>query len=259
MYLHTTVRKNGKTHIYCRLVRSVRRRRRVWQETVAQLGELDPQDGRGPAPWPCGSRGGKSSTSCAVRLDQIRLERACRFGHVWLGWRLWRALALDRFCDDQEHAKRGLEIYPKAAFHKGRQLAYLLRLWNGPKRRPSRETFGHEAAERNRPDPFRWHRRHRDVGHRRGSDQPRPLGPGFGCERQRQCEASARAWSQGVCGARPGQPGQGGSRRRVDRHQARQSGACGRSGETNSGRPPRGDACGAHAPQALRRGRRHPW
>ena len=38
---HTTVRKNGKAHSYWRLVRSVRRGRRVAQETVAQLGELD--------------------------------------------------------------------------------------------------------------------------------------------------------------------------------------------------------------------------
>ena len=44
MYLrHATVRKNGKTHSYWRLVRSVRRGRRVVQETVAQLGELDGQ------------------------------------------------------------------------------------------------------------------------------------------------------------------------------------------------------------------------
>ena len=44
MYLrHTTVRKDGKTHSYWRLVRSVRRGRKVVQETVAQLGELDAQ------------------------------------------------------------------------------------------------------------------------------------------------------------------------------------------------------------------------
>ena len=42
MYLrHTTVRKNGKTHTYWRLVRSVRVGAKVRQETVAQLGELD--------------------------------------------------------------------------------------------------------------------------------------------------------------------------------------------------------------------------
>ena len=35
------MRKDGKTHTYWRLVRSVRRGRKVVQETVAQLGELD--------------------------------------------------------------------------------------------------------------------------------------------------------------------------------------------------------------------------
>ena len=42
MYLrHTTDRKDGKVHRYWRLVRSVRVGRRVIQQTVAQLGELD--------------------------------------------------------------------------------------------------------------------------------------------------------------------------------------------------------------------------
>ena len=42
MYLrHTTIRKDGKVHRYWRLVRSVRAGRRVIQQTVAQLGELD--------------------------------------------------------------------------------------------------------------------------------------------------------------------------------------------------------------------------
>jgi hypothetical protein len=42
MYLrHTTIRKDGKVHRYWRLVRSVRVGRRVIQQTVAQLGELD--------------------------------------------------------------------------------------------------------------------------------------------------------------------------------------------------------------------------
>ena len=44
MYLrHTTIRKDGKVHRYWRLVRSVRVGRRVIQQTVAQLGELDEQ------------------------------------------------------------------------------------------------------------------------------------------------------------------------------------------------------------------------
>jgi hypothetical protein len=43
MYLrHTTRRKDGKAHTYWQLVRSVRIGRRVVQQTVAHLGELDP-------------------------------------------------------------------------------------------------------------------------------------------------------------------------------------------------------------------------
>ena len=63
----------------------------------------------------CGFRGRRKARSCGfglehvgrgrepigVRLDQVRLERARRFGDVWLGWRLWRALGLDRFCEEQ--------------------------------------------------------------------------------------------------------------------------------------------------------------
>jgi len=42
MYLrHTTRRKDGKVHRYWRLVRSVRVGRKVVQQTVAHLGELD--------------------------------------------------------------------------------------------------------------------------------------------------------------------------------------------------------------------------
>ncbi len=42
MYLrHTTVKKGGKVHTYWRLVRSVRQGRKVKQQVVAHLGELD--------------------------------------------------------------------------------------------------------------------------------------------------------------------------------------------------------------------------
>jgi hypothetical protein len=89
---HTTVRKNGKTHSYWRLVRSVRRGRRVAQETVAQLGELDGQGraragalalritGREEQYELFEAPPGQRSEPVAVRLDQIRLERARRFG-----------------------------------------------------------------------------------------------------------------------------------------------------------------------------------
>jgi transposase len=112
MYLrHTTVCKDGKTHSYWRLVRSVRRGRKVVQETVAQLGELDAK-GRARARGLALRITGRSeqyelfeapaaaSEPIAVRLDQVRLERGRRFGDVWLGWVLWRALQLDRFCGE---------------------------------------------------------------------------------------------------------------------------------------------------------------
>ena len=127
MYLrHTTVRKNGKTHSYWRLVRSVRRGRRVVQETVAQLGELDGQ-GRARAgaltlritkreeQYELFEAPPGRSEPVAVRVDQIRLERARRFGDVWLGWRLWRALALDRFCEDRLVEGRERAPWPSIA------------------------------------------------------------------------------------------------------------------------------------------------
>lgn len=109
MYLrHTTRRKDGKTHVYWRLVRSVRHGRKVVQETVAQLGELD-AEGRARATQlarEITGRGGESSQrnlfdegapieAVKVRLDAVRLERSRSFGAVWLGWRLWCALKLD--------------------------------------------------------------------------------------------------------------------------------------------------------------------
>jgi len=109
MYLrHTTVHKDGKAHTYWRLVRSVRRGRQVFQETVAQLGELD-GDGRARAKNLARLMMGhaeqfdlfdapSTAESVEVRVDRVRVERGRRFGDVWLGWMLWRALELDAFC-----------------------------------------------------------------------------------------------------------------------------------------------------------------
>ena len=112
MYLrHSTIRKDGKTHRYWRLVRSLRRNGKVVQETVAQLGELDAEGrlyakalARRITGWPdqyelFEERPGPERT-IAVRLDRVRLERTRRFGDVWLSWTLWRALGLDRLCAD---------------------------------------------------------------------------------------------------------------------------------------------------------------
>ena len=107
LYLrHTTVRKDGKTHRYWRLVRSVRRGRQVVQETVAQLGELD-AEGRASARALAQSITGRAaqldlftvpSAPVPVQLDQVRVERSRRCGDVWLALTLWRALKLDEFC-----------------------------------------------------------------------------------------------------------------------------------------------------------------
>jgi transposase len=116
---HTTRRKDGKRHVYWQLVRSVRRGRKVVQETVAQLGELD-AEGRaraealarsiaGPAPECCQGQlfeGAEARGSVAVKLDGVRLERSRSFGAVWLGWILWRALKLDEQCEALLVSKR---------------------------------------------------------------------------------------------------------------------------------------------------------
>ena len=112
MYLrHTTRTKNGKTHVYWQLVRSVRHGRKVVQQTVAQLGELDAQ-GRARAQALARSITGETADgtqrrlfeaeealdAVPVALAQVRLERSRAFGAVWLGWVLWRALKLDELC-----------------------------------------------------------------------------------------------------------------------------------------------------------------
>ena len=107
MYLrHTTRRKDGTVHTYWRLVRSVRIGRKVVQQTVAQLGELDAA-GRARAKALAHSIMGTceqpdlftaledGAEAIPVRLARVRLERARAFGNVWLGWTLWRALRLD--------------------------------------------------------------------------------------------------------------------------------------------------------------------
>ena len=113
MYLrHTTRRKDGKTHVYWQLVRSVRRGRKVVQETVAHLGELD-AEGRARAVLLARSITGRSAErgqqclfdpnppveAVKIRLEAIRLERSRSFGAVWVGWQLWQALQLDELLD----------------------------------------------------------------------------------------------------------------------------------------------------------------
>lgn len=106
---YTTVRKNGKAHRYWSLVRSVRRGRKVHQETVAFLGELDAEARKkasGLARHFLGERVDQldlfeerfPDELVRVRPSKVRVERSRGFGDVWLGWLLWRALELDQFC-----------------------------------------------------------------------------------------------------------------------------------------------------------------
>jgi len=107
MYLrHSTRRKDGKTHTYWRLVRSVRVGKTVRQQTVAQLGELDGHGrARARALAETFTHGAvqrdlfaapdPASEAVPVRLNRVRLERGRTFGDVWLGWLLWRALQFE--------------------------------------------------------------------------------------------------------------------------------------------------------------------
>lgn len=108
MYLrHKQVRKNGKTHTYWSLVQSVRHGRRVRQVVVATLGKLDAR-GRRQArayadklmdrrmqPSLFEPRDEAAADNETIRLKAVRIERARRFGDVYLGLALWHTLQLD--------------------------------------------------------------------------------------------------------------------------------------------------------------------
>jgi transposase len=110
MYLrHTTLRKNGKVHRYWRLVRSVRVGRRVIQQTVAHLGELDEHgriEARALARRLIGAPeqaqlfdDGSAHETVPVRLKGIRVERSRVFGDVYLALALWRGVGLEELCE----------------------------------------------------------------------------------------------------------------------------------------------------------------
>ena len=118
---HSTVTKNGKTHTYWRLVRAVRVGRKVRQETVAQLGELDAK-GRIAARHLADSLVGVDrqpglfdeelpTAPVTVVPSRLRLERGRRFGDVWLAWKLWQALGLDTWLE--KRLARGREDVPR--------------------------------------------------------------------------------------------------------------------------------------------------
>lgn len=111
MYLrYSTRKKDGKVHRSWRLVRSVRVGRRVVQQTVAQLGELDEQgriDARTFARQLIGEPeqaqlfdDGSTQMTVPVRLKGIRIERSRQFGDVYLALALWRGTGLSRLCEE---------------------------------------------------------------------------------------------------------------------------------------------------------------
>jgi transposase len=110
MYLrYTTRRKDGKVHRYWRLVRSVRVGRRVIQQTVAQLGELDARgrlQARALARHLIGTPeqaglfdDGRHDLMVPVRLKGVRVERSRQFGDVYLALALWRGTGLAELCE----------------------------------------------------------------------------------------------------------------------------------------------------------------
>ena len=110
MYLRHTIRKkDGKVHRYWRLVRSVRVGRRVIQQTVAHLGELDEHgrvEARALARRLIGAPeqaqlfdDGSEHLTVPVRLKGIRVERSRQFGDVYLALALWRGTGLEELCE----------------------------------------------------------------------------------------------------------------------------------------------------------------
>ena len=98
-------------------MRSVRVGRRVIQQTVAQLGELD-EHGQLQArafarsligePEQAGLfDDGSAQLTVPVRLKGIRIERSRQFGDVYLGLALWRGTGLCELCEQLLALRQG--------------------------------------------------------------------------------------------------------------------------------------------------------
>jgi transposase len=109
MYLRHTIRKkDGKVHRYWTLVRSVRMGRRVIQQTVAHLGELDEHGRIAARAFARRVIGAPEEASLfddaseplttPVRLKGVRVERSRQFGDVYLALCLWRGMGLEDLC-----------------------------------------------------------------------------------------------------------------------------------------------------------------
>jgi len=115
MFLRRHARsKDGKEHAYWSLVETVRTPDGPRQRTLCYLGELNDSvrarwlktievfnaqgESRQLKLFPFGIEPpADDATVARVQLDQVRLERARRFGDCFLGLELWKRLRLDRF------------------------------------------------------------------------------------------------------------------------------------------------------------------
>ena len=118
MYLRKTkIFKDGKEHVYWRLVESIRTANGPRQRAVACLGELNEKQQKG---WKqvANQVDGKpiirglfdddeDARVERVKIGKVRVERMRQFGDVWLGLALWRKLGLDEFFAKQ--MERGRE------------------------------------------------------------------------------------------------------------------------------------------------------
>jgi hypothetical protein len=104
------VRKNGKTHRYWALVRSVRTARGPRQELVSYLGELSATEQRDSArvrrivahAEPIQGELFESNRApewVTVDVRRMRVGRVRQFGGVWLGLKLWKTLELDELLE----------------------------------------------------------------------------------------------------------------------------------------------------------------
>lgn len=115
-----TRKKDGKVHRSWRLVRSVRIGRRVIQQTVTHLGELDEAGrlrARALARALIGAPeqadlfdDGTHEQTMAVGLKGVRVENGRHFGNVYLALASWRACRLDEFA--VAHIASGKEEVP---------------------------------------------------------------------------------------------------------------------------------------------------
>jgi len=118
MFLRSHQRsKDGKDHAYWSLVETIRTANGPRQRTLCYLGELS---GSAQARWdrtvevfneqgeaeqlklfPSHVEGPADDPQVArVLVNRVRLERTRQFGACFLGWELWRRLALDRFFEE---------------------------------------------------------------------------------------------------------------------------------------------------------------